>query len=335
MKKLKLFFLLVISLFGITAWAQDPPEAVNVHCYDGSITSTRFEDFRNLVFTNDSIIVETVSGIAAQVSMDNVENIIWGEYAVSTATVTFAVVEESLGTIYATVDNVEIASGDQVAIGSSVTFTALPVENAIVKHWIVNEQTIADDGSKTLTTTITESGLTVYVAFEISTAPIVFSVVGDNLGEISATVDNVEIISGDQVSIGSLVTFIALPAESAIVKQWNVNYQSIQDDGTNSLTLTVTDALYVTVEFEAIDALENTYTSQVQVYQNGENGVIKSDIGITTYTIVNTIGQVVYTETLSTPQQTVIFPIDNLISGIYMVNVEMGETQTSKKLIIK
>ncbi len=83
MKKQLLFFCsLLISL---AAWATEP-EAVNIHRFDGTITSTMFDDFQNLELSGDVIIVYQQSGNQITIAMDNVANILWGDYVSSTPT---------------------------------------------------------------------------------------------------------------------------------------------------------------------------------------------------------------------------------------------------------
>ncbi len=75
-----------------TVWAssyagsESGPEAVNVYQKSGTIHSTMFDDFTNLELSGDVIIVHKVSGEATTIAMDDVANILWGDYVEHTPT---------------------------------------------------------------------------------------------------------------------------------------------------------------------------------------------------------------------------------------------------------
>ncbi len=83
--KTKLLLWLAVASISTAAWAVEP-NAVNVHRTDGTITSTMFDDFRNLELSGDVIIVHQQSGESVTIAMDNVANILWGNYVSNTVT---------------------------------------------------------------------------------------------------------------------------------------------------------------------------------------------------------------------------------------------------------
>ncbi|PID88401.1 MAG: hypothetical protein CSB06_00575 [Bacteroidia bacterium] len=82
--------------------------------------------------------------------------------------VNFAVTGEN-GTLVAAVDSSEINTGDQVAEGKDVVFTATPDANHKVKEWIVNGDVVADNQTDTLTIINLDKETTVTVEFESTT----------------------------------------------------------------------------------------------------------------------------------------------------------------------
>lgn len=129
-----------LQLFILTtvmALAQQPPEALNVHQTDGSITSTLFDDLRNLEFSGETLIVHPISSASTSIRMDDVSNIIFGDY-IARFPVTFSVVGSPLGYLTAAIDNLSIESGTKVEEGAVVVFTAVPNEGCEVKEWVIN-----------------------------------------------------------------------------------------------------------------------------------------------------------------------------------------------------
>ncbi len=60
-------------------WAEQP-EAVNVYRTDGTAHSTKFDQFPQIEFVGEDIVVRTLTGEATTISIDDVENILFGVY---------------------------------------------------------------------------------------------------------------------------------------------------------------------------------------------------------------------------------------------------------------
>lgn len=138
MRRFKLICTLqLFILITVMTLAQQPPEALNVHQHDGSITSTLFDDLRNLEFSGETLIVHPISGTSTSIRMDDVSNITFGDY-IAGFPVTFSVVGSPLGYLTATLDNHPIESGTKVEEGAVIVFTAVPNEGCEVKEWVIN-----------------------------------------------------------------------------------------------------------------------------------------------------------------------------------------------------
>lgn len=139
MRRFKLICILqLFILTTVMALAQQPPEALNVHQTDGSITSTLFDDLRNLEFSGETLILHPISGTSTSIWLDDVSNITFGDYISAGFPVTFSVVGSPLGYLTAAIDNQLIESGTKVEEGAVVVFTAVPNEGCEVKEWVIN-----------------------------------------------------------------------------------------------------------------------------------------------------------------------------------------------------
>lgn len=159
-------------------------------------------------------------------------------------------------------------SGDKIASGSNVTFTATPTANYQVWKWTVksngqelskgSDYTLSDD-NKTLTVSSLQKNLDVYVEFSnqfyrVSAQP-------GEYGAVTAKVDGKPLAStSTSVLSGTEVTFTAAPRDGYVVKQWTVTrnngtaeIQKNADDSDFSgkeLKLTITADTRVNVTFE-------------------------------------------------------------------------------------
>jgi hypothetical protein len=172
------------------------------------------------------------------------------------------------GTLGATVGGNNIVSGQEIAAGSDVTFTAIPAEGYRVKSWKVNNVLVVGNTSNQLMVTALAENIDVFVEFELlpeNQYNVTFSVVNGN-GAVNATVDGIMISSGDLVYEGENVTFTAIPDFGFRVKQWTYNSEVVQGNTTNTFVLaTLMTAATVTVEFEAIPQ----YSLEILIVGNG------------------------------------------------------------------
>lgn len=170
MRKIRSIVMAALLMMAAVLWAQEPPEALNVHRHDGSVNSTLFDGLQNLEFLDGSIVVHLCSGASQSILMDDVRKITFGDYVSDGFLVLFSVVDEKGGTLSATADGVEISSGTSVKEGSNVLFTAIPDENCEVKEWKINGVAVMDNMTNTLSVYGVKESLNVTVEFNLLNA---------------------------------------------------------------------------------------------------------------------------------------------------------------------
>ncbi|MGM9564897.1 InlB B-repeat-containing protein [Evtepia sp.] len=138
-----------------------------------------------------------------------------------------------------------------VASGGSVTFTATPNANYMVKGWKVGGNPVPDSSNqKTFTLENVREDCTVTVEFEAAALMKVdFAVDGDH-GTLTAQADGTALTSGKYVSGGSKLVFTATPADGYMVESWTVNGVT-QSERSNTLTIdSLTGNVTVKVSFK-------------------------------------------------------------------------------------
>lgn len=185
--------------------------------------------------------------------------------------VTFAATDTN-GTLGATVDGTAITSGNKIAVGKTVAFTAKPNANYVVDKWMITggafEAGTGKDGSDTAKVKV-NSEVSVSVSFKAA-APgkhvLTFKVKGEAGGStITAKVtDGSAIDSGNEVENGKEVEFTATPdtANGWKVKSWSIVKTADNTalsfvsgtgaDGSNTAKALVNEPVTVEVEFEKI-----------------------------------------------------------------------------------
>ena len=97
MGKIRSIAMAALLMMTAVLWAQEPPEALNVHRHDGSVSSTLFDGLQNLEFLDGSIVVHLCSGASQSILMDDVRKITFGDYVSDGFLVLFSVVDEKGG----------------------------------------------------------------------------------------------------------------------------------------------------------------------------------------------------------------------------------------------
>ena len=185
----------------------------------------------------------------------------------ASCTVTFSA--GANGSLSATVDGTPINSGDAVALGKNVVFTATPNAGYGVAEWTLNGNPIVGNTSNNYTITNIQAGSNVTVSFG-ALYTVNFSA-GAN-GSIAATVDGSPITSGASVLEGKDVVFTATPNAGYRVAQWTLNSTPISGNTSNNYTLTNLQAnANVVVTFEAIPTYTVTFSA-------GSNGSIAATV---------------------------------------------------------
>ena len=185
---------------------------------------------------------------------------------VSTGTQTFKLTFSAgdNGTLKAMEDNKEITSGSPVQKGKTVVFTATPAAGYRVKQWTGTDNPASTD--KTAVLTVKEKA-TVSVEFEAIGQ--LFNVTFDTPqnGTLKASLDGAP-FTGGKVQEGKIIVFTAEPAPTYRVRKWT----GLENADTKTiLTLTVTKAVHVSVEF--INVPEYTIT-----FSQPANGILKATL---------------------------------------------------------
>ena len=176
-------------------------------------------------------------------------------------------------------------SGDLIASGSNVIFTATPAKNYQVWKWTVksdgqelikdSDYTLSAD-KKTLTVSSLQKNLDVHVEFSNQFYTVSAQSNGGN-SSVTAAVGDVPVLTSSVLS-GTEVTFTAAPDTGYVVKQWTVKRGSdipeIQEntDGTvfsgKELKLTITANTTVSVTFEQTAQFTVSYSAVKQTDTN-------------------------------------------------------------------
>ncbi|NVO10048.1 MAG: Ig-like domain-containing protein [Bacteroidales bacterium] len=233
----------------------------------------------NTLVTGNTTTSYTISGIASAANV----TVEFEAIPPTTYTVNFSVIGAN-GSLSATVDANSIVSGNQVAEGKNVIFTATPSNGYRIKEWKSNSTVVSGNTSNTYTITNITSAITVTVEFEAippTTFTINFGVVGSN-GTLVATVDANAITSGAQVIQGKNVVFTATPANGYRVKEWKNNSVEVNGNKSNTYTVSnIANSITITVEFEVIPPTTFTINFNV-IGANGTMTAAVDDITIST-----------------------------------------------------
>lgn len=187
--------------------------------------------------------------------------------------ITYAVVGSG-GSLTATRNGVDFASGSQAAANDVITFTAIPetvaqgdANNYRVAGWTVNGVAV---GHNALSHQLTINGVaSVAVSFERCDYVVDFGAIDEAHGGISAAVGATQIASLDRVAAGSTVTFTATPADGYQVKAWSANGAATVTENTDYTIDNLSADTTVTVEFMPIP----TYTISIVTSGSGYGSV--------------------------------------------------------------
>jgi len=254
--------------------------------------------------------------------------------------VTFSV-KAGLGNLVVSADGLDIVSGQEVAVGSTVVFSADPAPHYRVKEWVHNNEVVVGITSNEYTIPSLDENATVTVEFE-EVIPemytVSFSVVevdGHANGTLAATVNTHSIASGVQVEEGSTIVFTASPSDGYRVKEWSVNDDPLADYTDNTYTLTGLGAnTTVTVQFEVITSVPSLALGGVRVYPNP----FTSTISIAN---VESVSRVIITDIIGKQVMAVKLNGDthintsSLRSGVYLVILEDSNGQRVVRRLVK
>lgn len=168
------------------------------------------------------------------------------EFEPNTYLLTFAV-DGSHGTLVAKKGNTTLQTGNEVAHGSQLIFTATPDAGYRIKQWKLNDSPEGEEGLTYEISRITAAA-TVSVEFEaIPFYTVTFSVVNNVGGQLFATVNNTPVTSGASLIEGTEILFTAQLAAGYNVKIWNVDGEDVS--AFVDVTYMLTQNAEVTIEF--------------------------------------------------------------------------------------
>lgn len=202
-------------------------------------------------------------------------------------TVAFSVyhLHASRGTISATANGEPITSKSKIAAGSKIVFTAKPNEGYVVDKWDgvkgVEGVTVSED-KLICTVEKLSQVLNVYVRFVtapvVNKVPVTFAAKKDTeaFGSVVAKVGGKEIKSGDEVEVGSTITFEAKvkDAEYDHIKGWTKNGAAWEAEGKEVRTIKVEAALNVEVEFYSTRSVAHVAQNNVAVFIDGAGNLV-------------------------------------------------------------
>ena len=254
--------------------------------------------------------------------------------------VTFSV-KAGLGNLVVSANGLDIVSGQEVAVGSTVVFSADPAPHYRVKEWVHNGEAVEGNTSNEYTIPSLDDNATVTVEFE-EVIPVMytvsFSVVevnGNANGTLGATVNTFSIASGDEVEEGSTIIFTASPNDGYRLKEWSVNDNPLADYTDNTYTLTGLGAnTNVTVEFEVITSVPSLALGGVRVYPNpftNTLSIANAEL-VARVIITDIIGKQVMAVTLNGETH---INTSSLRDGVYLVILEDSTGQRVVRRMVK
>jgi hypothetical protein len=155
-------------------------------------------------------------------------------------------------------------------------------------------------------------------------------------GTLRASTDSYHIVSGEMVSGGSVIRFVAAPESGYQVKDWEQNGVKIENQsGNNVFELGDLDATIVSVSFEeTTSSINNSGLYYVRVFPNP----VKTTLFITglkpqaQLMFSDLLGRKVYDRVAVT--SSIELPAGTLRKGVYILNINEGGQAIRKKIII-
>jgi len=163
------------------------------------------------------------------------------------------------GTITATVNGIPITSGQSVAAGETVVFTAAPHEGYTVRTWMslgLGGTLTGESRANVRSIVVGDADIRVNVSFEEAPVPVTFSVAGGQ-GELIASIwtSGHPITTGQAFHDSPMIRFTAIPAPGYQVATWTRNgYIELDVHGRTEFVASIWQRrpLNVTVTFEPI-----------------------------------------------------------------------------------
>jgi len=277
---------------------------------DGTVMTATVRDHLNNIVANEGFVWDIATGEKFEVKFNTVGG----------------------GTLAAEVGGEAISSGDEIAMHRMINFTATPAAGYRVATWKLDGEVVSEKAlSFTLRNLRADAEVTVeFEAIPPPTVIIKFNTICNNQhGTLIADVDGEQINSGDEVELGINIAFIATPNPGQQVKEWRVNDEVVSNHRANFLVRSeVSIDKVVTVEFESTVGIDDILFANLQVHPNPfTHQVMVSGAANSTLEVVNVLGAVVYTHTITSDRETI--ELNQLSSGVYFFRVtKEGQSKT-------
>lgn len=177
---------------------------------------------------------------------------------------------------------------------------------------------------------VTNESFTLYASAAEDYA-VTFNAIGSN-GTLTASVDGVDINSGDLIPEGKDVVFTATPNSNFKVGEWKLDNATV---GADELTYTLSDlsaAATVTVEFTILTGMEDSFAPNLNIYPNPFVDMLHiTGAESSTLRIMDVTGVMVHTQKITGSEE--IIHLEQLLPGVYFFHVEKdGQAKVIKAI---
>ncbi|MFO8235406.1 MAG: PKD domain-containing protein [Bacteroidales bacterium] len=243
--------------------------------------------------------------------------------------VTFEV-QAGNGTLEASVNGQSISSGDEIAEGSKVVFTATPDADNQVKNWVFDGSSIGST-DETYTISDLQSATDVKVEFEeIPTYTLTLNTEPAESGIASG---------GGDYEADEEITLSATANDGYEFVNWSGDTEYI-DDTTSAITsLTMPNVdISLVANFETATAIDYLDTEKVKVFPNPVNNgwlKIKSEKELKTVSVISLSGTTILLESIC-ERHSVQLDVSRLVKGIYLLKITTRDgIRIQKKFVIE
>lgn len=171
-----------------------------------------------------------------------------------------------------------------------------------------------------------------YTPISIPMYTVTYSVVGNNGTLAAADADGNPVNSGDEVEEGEVITFTATPEEGYTVKEWTLNGTPVDNLYDSEYTLTITEDVAVTVEFEIINSVDPLDANLISIYPNpSTDGIINVVVdGVAEVHVIDIAGRLVLNQMVNSNG---VIDLSAQAEGLYIFTISTPNGRVTKKII--
>ena len=232
---------------------------------------------------------------------------------------------------------------------STYTRTEIPLADAGTLHWQLGGMRPSDGNNQrwvlgevdgnTIKFTVRDGSNNIVEneCFTLTTPieefPVTFNTVDGN-GTLTAMAGGTAISSGSQVAKGKSIVFTAVPNGGFKVKEWKLNDMTVNGTNTTYTLSNLAGTTTITVEFELVTGIENSFASNIQLYPNpfadalnisgAENGMLK---------VMDLAGAKVFEQRIRSNNE--VIQLKNLSPGLYLFQIEKDKQVKQLRIIKK